>query len=155
MLIRDCMKPNVVSILATSSISAAASTLVKYHVGSLPVINGRGKLLGMVTINDLLALELPDFVRLIADVDFVHDFGAVETTRPSPELLNQPISTLMQPVMTVDEEGGLLHAYALMLKHDLMDLPVINNRGELTGIASRVDIGTAVLSVWGSGKKVS
>jgi CBS domain-containing protein len=154
MLIRNCMKPNVVSIQATSSISTAAFTLVKCHVGSLPVINERGKLLGMVTINDLLTLELPDFVRLIADVDFVHDFGAVETTRPAPEQLNQPISTLMQPVMTVDEEGGLLHAYALMLKHDLMDLPVINNRGELTGIVSRVDIGTAILSMWQAGWEI-
>jgi CBS domain-containing protein len=57
--------------------------------------------------------------------------------------------------MMVEETGGLLHAYAIMVKHDLSDLPVVNSKGELTGIVSRVDIGTAVLSVWGSGEQVS
>jgi CBS domain-containing protein len=78
----------------------------------------------------------------------------VETTRPAPELLKRPVRTLMRPVMTVDEECGLLRAYALMLKHDLTDLPVVNKKGELSGIASRVDIGTSVLSLWQTGKEI-
>jgi CBS domain-containing protein len=154
MNIRDCMKPNVVSIQATASIAEAAATTVKFHIGTLPVVDGKGIPIGLVTINDLLTLELPDFVRLMADVDFVHDFGAVETTRPSPELLDRPITALMQPVMTVSEEGGLLHAYALMLKHGMTDMPVVNGKGELSGIVSLVDIGTVVLSLWQTGRKV-
>jgi CBS-domain-containing membrane protein len=155
MNIGDCMKPNVVSIRATASISEAASTMVTSHVGLLPVVTSKDRPIGMITLQELLTLELPDFVRLLEDVDFVHDFGAVESTRPEPELLEQPITTLMRPVMTVEETGGLLHAYALMIKHDLTDLPVINSKGELTGIVSRVDIGTTVLSIWRSGKQVN
>ena len=99
-------------------------------------------------LRDLLALELPDFVNFIADVDFVHDFGAVETTRPSSEVLDRSIKTKMSPVISVPEDTGLLRVYALMLQHQLHDMPVVSKDGQLVGVASRVDIGTAILSTW-------
>jgi CBS-domain-containing membrane protein len=35
-----------------------------------------------------------------------------------------------------------------MLQHNLHDMPVISNEQKLIGVASRVDIGTAILSSW-------
>ncbi|MGD0172895.1 MAG: CBS domain-containing protein [Anaerolineales bacterium] len=147
------MKRNVISIPADATIAKAAGIFVKHHVSVLPVVDDLGKPLGIIRLSDLLSLELPDFVKLVADVDFVHNFGAVETTRPDPELLNRPVTTLMQTVITVEEDDGLLRAYALMLQHQLSDIPVVNKIGGLVGIVSRVDIGTAVLSIWPSGPK--
>ena len=49
------------------------------HIGLLPVVDDQGRPLGVVRLADLLSLELPDFLNLLPDVDFVHDFGAVET----------------------------------------------------------------------------
>jgi len=148
MKISDCMKCNVVSIPATLTIAEVASIFVARKVGLLPVVDEQDRPIGIVSLRDLLELELPDFVNFIADVDFVHDFGAVETTRPNPEELAQPVTTLMQPAITVEENCGLLRAYALMLQHNLLDMPVVNGRGELVGIISWVDIGTAILSAW-------
>jgi CBS domain-containing protein len=148
MQIKDCMKRNVISIPAAATIAEAAGIFVRSHIGVLPVVDDHGKPVGILRLSDLLSLELPDFVKLVADVDFVHNFGAVETTRPDPEMLNRPITTLMQTVITVEEESGLLRAYALMLQHQLLDVPVVNEIGELVGIVSRVDIGTAILSIW-------
>ena len=54
----------------------------------------------------------------------------------------------MQPRLTVEENCGMLRAYALMVKHNLHDLPVVDTDGALVGIASRVDIGAAILSNW-------
>jgi CBS domain-containing protein len=142
------MKRNVVSIPETSIIREAASVFVRHHVGLLPIVDQYKKLVGVVGLRDLLALELPDFVNFIADLDFVHDFGAVETTRPSAEVLDGPITTLMKPAISVPEDAGLLRAYALMLQHNLHDIPVVSNDGELVGVASRVDIGIAILSAW-------
>jgi len=36
----------------------------------------------------------------------------------------------------------------LMLQHGLHDMPVVSAEGKLTGVASRVDIGAAILSAW-------
>ncbi|HET7143674.1 MAG TPA: CBS domain-containing protein [Anaerolineales bacterium] len=148
MNVTSCMKSNVVSVHAKSTIREAAAILVKKHIGVLPVVDDDEKFIGVVGLRDMLTLELPDFVSFVADVDFVHDFGAVEDTRPSAKTLSKTVKTLMKPTITVDEDCGLLRAYALMLQHNLHDMPVVSKEGKLVGITSRVDIGVAILSTW-------
>lgn len=149
MNVSSCMKNHVVSISVTSTIREAAAVIVSKHIGLLPVVDKNNKPVGVIGIRDLLTLELPDFVSFVADVDFVHDFGAVETTRPSAKTLSKSVKTLMKPAIFVDEDCGLLRAYALMLQHNLHDMLVVSKDGKLIGVASRVDIGVAVLSAWG------
>jgi CBS domain-containing protein len=148
MEISKYMKRHVVSIPETSTIREAAAVLVKHHIGLLPIVGQNQKLIGVVGLRDLLALELPDFVNFIADVDYVHDFGAVETTRPPAKTLDKSITSLMNPAISVPEDTGLLRVYALMLQHQLHDMPVVSKDNELVGVASRVDIGAAILSAW-------
>lgn len=148
MNIGSCMKRNVVSIPVTATVLDAAKLIVKKHIGLLPVVDENEKPVGVIGLGDLLTLELPDFVSMLPDVDFVHNFGAVEDTRPLARELNQTVDTLMQPPIMVDEDSGLLRTYALMLQHHLHDIPVISKEGKLIGISSRVDIGVAILSAW-------
>jgi CBS domain-containing protein len=148
MVIKDFMKKNVVSIPVETTIGEAAAVIVKKHVGILPVVGEHGKPVGVVRLSDLLELEMPDFIHLVDDFDFVHDFGAVETTRPTHKVLLQSVTTLMKSVITIEEDSGLLRAYAIMLQNELNDLPAINADGGLVGIVSRVDIGSAILSLW-------
>jgi CBS domain-containing protein len=148
MEIKDCMKKNVVSIPIATTINEAAAVIVEKHVGILPVVDEQGKPVGVVRLSDLLSLEMPDFINLVADFDFVHDFGAVETTRPAHKVLAKPVTTIMEPVMTIEEDSGLLRTYAIMLQNKIYDLPVTTATGELIGIVSLVDIGAAVLSLW-------
>ena len=149
MTVTSCMKKHVVSILMTATIREAAAIIVDKHIGLLPVVDKNNKPVGVIGIRDLLTLELPDFVSFVADVDFVHDFGAVETTHPSARTLGKSVKTLMKPAISVDEDCGLLRAYALMLQHNLHDMLVVSKDGKLIGVASRVDVGVAVLSAWG------
>jgi len=148
MNISDCMKRNVISISETATVREAAAIFAKKHIGLLPVVNKDMKVVGVVGLKDLLSLKLPDFVRFIADVDFVHDFGAVETSRPSAETLDESITTLMKDAITVEESCGLTRAYALMLQHNVHDMPVVSSDEKLVGVSSRVDIGTIILSTW-------
>ena len=149
MTVTACMKKHVVSIPKTATVREAAAIIVSKHIGLLPVVDKNNKPVGVIGIRDLLTLELPDFVSFVADVDFVHDFGAVETTRPSARTLGKSVKTLMKPAISVDEDCGLLRAYALMLQHNLHDMLVVSKDGKLIGVASRVDVGVAVLSAWG------
>lgn len=142
------MKRNVVSIKPSATIHEAAIIFVKKHIGLLPIVDEDDKPIGVIGMRDLLKLELPDFVNFVADVDFVHDFGAVEDTRPPAKTLNKIVKSLMRPVQTIEEDCGLLRAYALMLQQNLHDIPVVSKNGILIGIASRVDVGVAILSAW-------
>ena len=148
MNISVCMKPLVISIPDTYTVRQAAKVFVEKHVGLLPVLDKENRLVGVMSLRNLLTLELSDFVNFVADLDFVHDFGAVETTRPPDETLEKSVTTLMGPSVSVTEDAGLLRTYALLLQHNLHDMPVVSADGKLVGIASRVDIGVAILSTW-------
>jgi len=148
MNIKSCMKRHVVYVKANTTIHEAAEIIVKKHIGLLPVVDDNDHPIGVVGMRDLLKLELPDFVNFVSDVDFVHDFGAVEDTRPPAKTLNKSIKGMMHPVITVEEDCGLLRAYTLLLQQNLHDIPVVSKGGKLIGIASRVDIGVAILSAW-------
>src|SRR5688572_5422204 len=130
MTISQFMKRNVVSIPETSTIREAAAVFVKEHVGLLPIVDQNNMLVGVIGLRDLLSLVLPDFVNFIGDLDFVHDFGAVENTRPPAEVLDASIKTLMIPPLTVSEDSGLLRSYALILQHNLHDMPVVSRSEE-------------------------
>ena len=153
MQISKYMKKDVVSIHADATISDAAHVFVKKHIGMLPVTDSDGKPVGVVSLQDMLTLELPDFVNFVADVDFVQDFGAVESTRPSAAALARSIKKLMKPPYSVAADCGLLRAYALMVQERLHDILVVSPDGKLIGIASRVDIGRAILSAWSKVEK--
>jgi CBS domain-containing protein len=144
------MKRNVYFIQSTATIREAAAIVAEKHIGTLPVVDSQGKLIGVVGLRDLLSLEMPDFFNLVEDFDFVHNFGAVETTRPGVEVISRSVTTIMEPAISVEETSGMLRAYALMLKRNLHDLPIVSGNGELVGIVSRVDIGVAILAGWNS-----
>jgi len=155
MIIEQCMKQEVVSIQDEQSIAQSAHMMVEHHIGTLPVTDSRGILIGLVQMRDLLDLVMPDFLGLVHDFDFVHDFGAVETRLPSPEKLAKPVRTIMHSPISVDENCGLLRAMAILYTNHLLDVPVIDQTGRLVGIASRVDIGVALLENWEIAQKGS
>jgi len=148
MQVRDYMKRNVVSISIQATIGQAAARLAERHIGTLPVVDSTGQLVGMLQLRDLLALVMPDFIRLVEDFDFVHDFGAVESYRLSSEMMARPIESIMQAPVSVEETCGLFRAFSMLYKHDLHDLPIVMADGRLVGIVSRVDIGAALVSSW-------
>jgi len=148
MEIKDCMKKRVFSIHQDATVWEAAKILIECHIGLLPIVDDEDRPVGVLGMRDLIEITMPSFVGLIEDVDFVHDFGVIETSKPSEQILSEPASKHMRPVTTVKEHCGLMRAYALMLQRHLHDLPVVNVEGKLTGIASRVDLGKAILSTW-------
>ncbi len=149
--IGQSMKHEVISISVLATIREAAALFVEEHIGTLPVVEADGKLVGILHISDLLELIMPSFVRLVEDFDFVRgDFSIFETLLPAQEVAVQPASSIMDPPVSVRAGSGLLRAFAIMNSHHLYDLPVVDDDGRLVGLASRVDIGTALLAGWRS-----
>lgn len=149
-MIGSCMKRRVITVSPVTTAQDAARIVVSHHVGTLPVVDARGVLVGVVRLDDLLQVFMPDFVALMDNIDFVHDFGALEILQPQdmPEAARLTMRDLMQPPVFVEQTCGLLRAFATMTKHDIRDLPVVNQAGALVGIASRVDIAAAFLAPW-------
>jgi len=152
------MKHRVVSIGPKASLLDAAKLLAKEKVGTLPVVDDKGHLVGLTNMRKVVRFFLPDFINVVEDVDFVRDFGAIDI--PSPVDIKKSasisVSETMDEAVSVEESASLMRALALMVTHDIQDVPVVRN-GKLVGIASRVDVGRAFLEGWlgttKSGKK--
>jgi CBS-domain-containing membrane protein len=145
------MKKTIVSAPVTATVADAASLFCAHHIGMLPVIDDAGRLVGILQLRDLLRLIMPAFVDLIEDFDYVGDFGAIENREPAQEELDKPISEVMEEVTCVRDDSGLVRAFAFIHKHQLIDLPIVDRQGKLVGLASRVDIGRALLTNWCQG----
>ncbi len=89
MQIQNCMKKTVFAIPATATARETIGLLISHHIGLLPILDGNGRPIGVVGLRDLLDLALPPAIHLLEDVDFIEDFGAVETCQPSEEVLSQ------------------------------------------------------------------
>lgn len=146
MKIKNSMKTEVVSVRSGTRLKEAAALMVEKRVGTLPVVDTDKKLLGTLAMRDILGLFLPDFLRLLEDVDFIKDYGALET--PSLEevqrVQNMVVDEIMEEPIAIEEEAELIRAFSIMEKHTLTDLPVVRE-GKLVGIVSRVDIGRRFL----------
>lgn len=147
--IRDCMKRKVFSVHTDTSIGEAAGLVVRKRVGTLPVLNDEGNLVGVMTIRDIMHYFLPDFVSLLENIDFIKDFGVLES--PSPESLDKvgglSMSDIMEEPVAVEDNSSLIQGLAILDKKGLWDLPVVDDR-KLIGIASHVDIVRAFLQEW-------
>ncbi|MGB3904807.1 MAG: CBS domain-containing protein [Anaerolineae bacterium] len=153
----DCMKRRVVTVRATTTVEEAARLVVDEHVGTLPVVDEEGVLTGVVRLQDLLRVFMPDFVALLNNIDFVHDFGALEEAEPKDvaEAAEVTMSELMVSAVAKEEDSGLMHSLATIVKNELQDLPIVDKEGRLVGIASRVDIAVTFFARWtGEGASV-
>lgn len=151
MNISDCMKRNVISIDAAATVRQAVALCIQNHIGMLPIVDPDQKVIGVITLQDLLFLVMPDFVRVVEHFEFVHGFGLLEVRQPSQADLSRPVTEIMDQPVCVDENAGLLYTAAQLHRTGLIDMPVVDTQGRLIGIASHVDIGLALMSNWQTG----
>jgi CBS domain-containing protein len=147
------MKRKVISVGVDMTLREAADRIQEKKVGTLPVVDEAGILIGLISIRDIIHIFLPAFVDMISDIDFVKDFGAHRT--PSTGSLREAeiltVADIMVEPVSVEEHASLIRAMSVMHKHDLLDLPVVKE-GKLVGIVSWVDIGGAFIADWRSSK---
>jgi CBS domain-containing protein len=147
-----CMKRNVIFAGISTTLGEAVRLMVEKKVGTLPIVDEAGLLVGVTTISDIIQIFLPDFVALLSDIDFIKDYGSLKylSQESMDKAENRLVSEIMAEPIVVEDDSSLIRALAIMHKYNLSDLPVLK-QGKLVGISSRVDIGRAFFAEWGSG----
>jgi CBS domain-containing protein len=140
------MKTDLVTLPPSATVEEAVKVFIERRVGTLPIIDEAGKILGVLTMASVLERAVPEIFDLLRNFDFVEDLGALEF--PSEEvksLLLARVSEVMdrEPHM-VSTDCSILCAINFMEKHNLRDL-VIEDDGRLVGLISPVDLGRAFL----------
>lgn len=127
-LVRDWMTSQVVTIRPNTTLPQAHELMTQKSVRRLPVLNDRGRLVGIITQGDVRGAEPSQATSLsMWELNYLLATVCVE------ELMTR------DPV-TVPEGATICEAARLMLEYRVSGLPVMNSQGELVGIITESDI---------------
>lgn len=115
----------------------------------LPVTEEDGTLSGIITIDDFILIFLPDYIDLIRNIDFLHDFGALERSTFSVEEKLLVAEDLMrEDVMPLEETESVMKAAAALHKLGFQRIPVVSG-SRLVGMIGLGDVCRAIYDMEG------
>ncbi|MBE0489298.1 MAG: CBS domain-containing protein [Halomonas sp.] len=133
----DVMTQNVITVSPDSEVSEIATLLLEHGISAVPVVDGGGKVLGIVSEGDLMGRVENDasrrkswWLRLFAGQDAA-DYVKSHGRRASEVMTKDPI--------TIDEEMPLHKISRLLEKYHIKRVPVVRD-DKLVGIVSRSNL---------------
>jgi len=136
MLVRERMTPNPVTVTPDTSVPEALRLMRERRIRRLPVVDGRGQLVGIVSDKDLLHVS-PSPATSLAMWE-IHDLVA--------KLKMEKVMT--REVITVVEDTPIEDAARIMVDSKIGGLPVMRDK-TLVGIITETDIFKAFLALLG------
>ena len=147
--IRDCMKREFRFLAPDASLRDIARLFEETGEAVLPVREETGELAGVITIDDFLLIFLPAYIDLIRNIDFLHDFGAIEEHSFSIEESLFVAEDLMREEPAVlAENDSVMKAAAVLHRSGITRIPVVRD-GRLVGMISKNDIVRALYGTEG------
>lgn len=139
--VRDVMTAKPKSVTAEDPVSDAARVLLSSIFTGLPVVDHKGRPVGVVTQGDLIGRGgLPLRLGLLA----ASGQGNLEVIMRA--MAQKRVAEIMTtPAITIAEDQPLTEAVDLMLAKGLKRLPVVDTNGRLAGMLSRLDIFKTVM----------
>ena len=141
MNVSEIMSEPVVSVGEDTSLQEAASIMLDNGFGCLPVVNGEGKLVGILTESSFTAKEkgvpfstfrAPQLLgRWLSETGVEKIYAEARDTRVA--------DIMTAPVVTVTEEESINRAVELMLRHDINRVPVVRDWVPV-GVVARHDL---------------
>ncbi len=122
MQVHDVMSTSIVTARKTDSVRSIVIKMMNRNCGAIPVVDGDSRLIGMVTLRDVLLPLYPNYGEYIHDN--VHSRDFVEMEEGYPEALGQ---------------APVLEAASYMGLKNFRRIPVVE-KGLLVGMLSIGDI---------------
>ena len=148
MKVREVMAPSPFTLPPDASVAAAAVALAESKVGGCPVVDPSGRVIGMLTEQNILEalktqhkeLKMLMPPEISFGISFVEIVQTKESVSAFAEVGNWPIERIMtKQVVSVAPDDDVERAIQLMVQHRIHRIPVIE-KAKLVGIVTRTDI---------------
>ncbi len=144
----DIMTTDVLSVTPGTGVRDIALLLLRNGISAVPVVDGAGVPVGMVSEGDLIGRKGAErqarrdwWLTLLAEGEALHpDFLA--TVQASPQTAADVMSS---PIVTVDESIPVAEIARILSDHGFKRVPVLRE-GRMVGIVSRADLVRAMAS---------
>ena len=136
MLVQDWMSSKIITVEHDASIMKASKLMKQNGIQHLPVLKEK-RLIGIISDRDLKEAQPSDATALdIYELYYLLDELKVK-------------KVMSRNLFTITGEESVEKASAIMLKHNISALPVVNSEGELQGIITKGDVFRAFVSISG------
>jgi CBS domain-containing protein len=141
--VQDFLKPDDTLRDAVNLLKVAQRGEERVGVKGLPVLDEAGKLVGMLSMRDILRSVHPAYMDLMNLGEFTWD-GMLEET--AKKIADKKVYTLMtKDVTTVKEDSSLMDAVDHLIKRNVKRLPVIDKTGKVIGMLYERDVFFAIV----------
>jgi CBS domain-containing protein len=138
MLVNDVMSTGVLTAHRTDTVRSVVIKMLSRHCGAIPVVEGDNRLVGIVTLRDVMLPLYPNYG------DYIHDNvrsrNFIEMEEGYPEVLAKKVEEIMSTnPLTVSPNDPILEAASYMGLKNFRRIPVVE-KGKLVGMVSIGDI---------------
>ncbi|MGR0481019.1 MAG: CBS domain-containing protein [Candidatus Electronema sp. V4] len=140
---KDLMSANVIAVTLDTEIRELAKVLAANRISGAPVLDGAGRVIGVVTESDLIfqnkKVHIPTAFAILDSFIFLED----------PEKMEQELMKMagtkvadictVNPV-TVREDTPVEEIATLMAEKKVHTLPVLDRSGQLVGVIGKADL---------------
>jgi CBS domain-containing protein len=136
-IIEEIMTRRVITVHPDASVQEAARLMFANRVSGLPVVDGSERVVGIISVGDLILRQRRPRVRPWWRLFFEN---AERLAREHKKLVGLTVADVMtQPVLVISPVYGIEVAAAILDNRQIRRLPVVRD-GRLVGIVSRGDL---------------
>ena len=144
-LARDIMTAPVVTVKPDLSVKDLVALFRDRRIGGAPVVDDDGRLVGIVTEGDLMAMDadiaLPHYFEIFDSIIYLESEKKFRERVEKAAAANvEQLMTDGDKVKTVGPDDPARAAATLMSKHRFDRVPVVDEDGRVMGIVTRHDI---------------
>ncbi|OPZ90873.1 MAG: inosine 5'-monophosphate dehydrogenase [candidate division TA06 bacterium ADurb.Bin417] len=143
MLVKNIMDDACVPVSEQASIKELIDLFQKGSRSTLPVVDSQGRLVGVVSLHDLIHHFLPRYMDLIPSLQFLGESKTLEKKMlgqildPAFALLFLVHDVMVKKPAAVRETDSTFKAMALMMQHNYHHLPVLDREGRFLGMVDQ------------------
>ncbi len=145
---KEIMTVDVITVAPETSVTDLARLLASHNIGGAPVVDVSGRLLGVVTENDLIdqtkKIHIPTVIAILDSLIFLERPNKME--KDIRKFAGSTVADIYtKNPLTVDEDTPLDELATIMAEKNVHTLPVM--RGEqLVGVIGKGDIIKTLIS---------
>ena len=153
MKVRDVMRTSVIVLPQNATLKDVLDRFLKHHLDSLPIIDAAQRVVGFITIDDLIDIFLPRYYEILRDFSALEDKGqlaslfnqAFQGLDTHHEQLILAADVMNSDIHWVSADDSLMEAAAHLQVQNFERLPVVDKDDKIVGLISDFEVVLALL----------
>jgi CBS domain-containing protein len=147
--VADIMERDPVSVGRDDDVESVIRTLREHELPGVPVVDGSGTLVGIITENDLILRDENADLHLPHHLDIMGGVIYLESMKHFEQRIQKAFASKAEDMMTggpitVSPDAPVEQAAKLIAQHKHNRLPVVEDGGRLVGVVTRLDVLDAI-----------